>query len=68
MLTRSKNGIFKPKVFVVQTDYSCTEPPSYSIASKYPHLVEAVDSEFTSWQHTWSLVPLPPDKNVVGCK
>ena len=70
MLTRSKNGIFKPKVFAVQTDYSCIEPPSYFITSKYPHWVEAVDSEFTSLQqqHTWSLVPLPPNKNVVGCK
>ena len=37
MLTRSKNSNFKPKVFAVQTDYSCTEPHSYSIASKYPY-------------------------------
>ena len=70
MLTRSKNGIFKPKVFAVQTDYSCIEPPSYFITSKYPHWVEAMDSEFTSLkqQHNWSLVPLPPNKNVVRCK
>lgn len=50
MLTRSNNGIFKPKVLSVQTNYSYTEPPSYSVASKYSHWVDAMDSEFTSLQ------------------
>lgn len=70
MRTRSKNDIFKPKAYVVQTDYSCIEPPSYYVASKFPNLLEAMDFEFKSLQQhqTWSLVPLPPNKNVVGCK
>lgn len=50
MVTRSKNGIFKPKTFAIQADYSCTEPLSYSIAAKFPHWVEATDSELTSLQ------------------
>ena len=36
MVTRSKHGIYKPKVFHVKLDYSVTEPPSYAIAAKHP--------------------------------
>ena len=70
MVTRSKNGIFKPKALAVATDYTTIEPSSYSVASKHKHWVEAMNSEFSSLlqQKTWSLVPLPPSKNVVGCK
>ena len=54
MLTRSKNRIFKPKAYVVQFDYTCTKPPSYSVTSKFPQWIEAMDSEFFSvqQQHT----------------
>ena len=70
MLTRSKNGIFKAKAYDVQADYAIIEPPSYAVAYKFSHWVEAMDSEFASLQrqHTWSLVPLPYGKNMVGCK
>lgn len=69
MLTRSKNGIFKPETYIVQSDYTSTEPTSFIVASKFPHWVEIMDSKFTSLrqQRTWLLVPLPPNKNVVGC-
>ena len=70
MLTRSKNGIFKPKAYAVQSNYTYIKPPSYSMTSKFPQWIEAMDSEFFSLQqqHTQSLVPLPPKKNVVACK
>jgi hypothetical protein len=71
MHTRSKNGIFKPKSFHTTTiDYSQTEPPTHQIASKYPHWCTAMDDEYTALQrqNTWSLVPHPLGKNLVGCK
>ena len=37
MLTRSNNGIFKPKAYVVQANYAMIEPPSYVVASKFSH-------------------------------
>ena len=67
MVTRSKHGIYKPRVMQVQCDYTETEPPSFTIASKHPQWVATMDAEFQSLQ-TWSLVPLPPHKNVVTCK
>jgi hypothetical protein len=40
MQTKSKSGIVKPKLgYVAQTDYSITEPTTYSIASKHPQCV-----------------------------
>uniref|UniRef100_A0A2N9GWX8 Integrase catalytic domain-containing protein n=1 Tax=Fagus sylvatica TaxID=28930 RepID=A0A2N9GWX8_FAGSY len=71
MQTRSKNGIFKPKLgYIAKVDYSTTEPNSYTIASKHPQWCTAMDEEFQALhkQGTWSLVSLPPHKNVVGCK
>ena len=50
MLTRSKNGIFKPKAYAVQADYAVTEPPSYAVASKFSHWVATMDSKFASLQ------------------
>ena len=37
MVTRCKNGIFKPKDLAVATDYTTIEPSSYSVASKHKH-------------------------------
>jgi hypothetical protein len=71
MQTRSKSGIFKPKViFAAQVDYTTTELASYTPASKHPHWCTAMDEEFQALQKqgTWSLVPMPANKNVVGCK
>ena len=70
MITRSKHGIYKPRVMQVQCDYTVTEPPYFAIAPKHPQWVAAMDAEFQSLQkqHTWSLVPLPPHKNIVTCK
>ena len=70
MLTKSKHGIFKPKAYVVVRNYLQEEPPTFNIASRFPHWVEVIDFEYNSLlkQQTWSLVPLPSSKNVVHCK
>ena len=71
MQTRSKHGIFKPKIYhTISTDYTHIEPPTYQLASKYPQWCTAMDEEFSALQrqHTWSLVPPPIGKNIVGCK
>uniref|UniRef100_A0A2N9EV01 Integrase catalytic domain-containing protein n=1 Tax=Fagus sylvatica TaxID=28930 RepID=A0A2N9EV01_FAGSY len=53
MLTRSKN-----------------EPTTYATASKHPQWCNAMDEEFEALQKqgTWTLVPAPSTKNIVGCK
>uniref|UniRef100_A0A2N9EUK7 Integrase catalytic domain-containing protein n=1 Tax=Fagus sylvatica TaxID=28930 RepID=A0A2N9EUK7_FAGSY len=71
MQTRSKSGIVKPKLgYAVQVDYSITEPTTYSVASKHPQWCNAMNEEFQALQKqgTWSLVPAPSSKNIVGCK
>ena len=73
MQTKSKSGISKPKsklCYKVAMDYTFNEPPSYRIASQYPKWCEAMDAEFLALQRqqTWSLVPAPPNVNLVGCK
>ena len=70
MVTRSKHGIHKPKVFRVFSDHTYQEPPIYGVAAKYPQWVDAMDSEFQSIkkQQTWYLVPTPLDKNIITCK
>jgi transposase InsO family protein len=71
MQTRARNGIFKPKLYhTTLTDYTYTEPPTYQAASKYPPWCTAMNEEFSALQRqkTWSLIPLPPGKNIVGCK
>jgi hypothetical protein len=72
MQPRSKSGISKKKCFATSTtiDYLQTEPPTYTIASKFPQWREAMASEFAALQrqHTWQLVPPSSDQNVVGCR
>ena len=71
MHTRSKHGIFKPKLFhTITSDYNYTEPPTYNIASKYPKWCTAMDEEFSALQRqqTWTLVPPPHGTNIVECK
>ena len=73
MQTRSKSGISKPIskfCYKAVIDYTFTEPPTYKIASTYPKWCEAMDAEFQALQRqqTWSLVPAPPNVNLVGCK
>ena len=48
MLTKSKHGIFKPKAYVVVRNYLQEEPPTFNIASRFPHWVEVIDFEYNS--------------------
>uniref|UniRef100_A0A2N9J6E2 Integrase catalytic domain-containing protein n=1 Tax=Fagus sylvatica TaxID=28930 RepID=A0A2N9J6E2_FAGSY len=71
MQTRSKSGIHKPKQgYAAQVDYTVTKPSSYKIAAQHSQWCIAMQDEFDALQKqgTWSLVPPPPHKNIVGCK
>ncbi|VVA40913.1 PREDICTED: Retrovirus-related Pol poly from transposon, partial [Prunus dulcis] len=76
MQTRSKSGIVKKKVFLTTLqesggfDLSLVEPATYKTALKVPVWLTAMKEEIDALhsQGTWSLVPLPHNKNLVGCK
>lgn len=84
MVTRSKNGISKPKAMlaktiskaafgstkVVKPDYTLTEPPSFKVVVQYPQWCQAMDEVFAAFQRqgTWSLMPHSSAQDVVGCK
>ncbi|PRQ23920.1 putative RNA-directed DNA polymerase [Rosa chinensis] len=75
MLTRGKRGIVQKKSFLsVLTEPSCDptdfEPSHYKAALKIPAWKQAMQEEYDALmnQNTWTLVPLPPDKNLVPCK
>uniref|UniRef100_A0A2N9IDE7 CCHC-type domain-containing protein n=1 Tax=Fagus sylvatica TaxID=28930 RepID=A0A2N9IDE7_FAGSY len=71
MQTRSKHGIFKPKpCYTAHLDYALTEPPTFKIVSQLSQWCQAMQDEYDALikQATWSLVPPPPNHNVVGCK
>lgn len=46
------------------------EPMNHKAALKIPAWQLAMQEEYDALlnQHIWSLVPLPPDKNLVSCK
>uniref|UniRef100_A0A2N9IDC8 Reverse transcriptase Ty1/copia-type domain-containing protein n=1 Tax=Fagus sylvatica TaxID=28930 RepID=A0A2N9IDC8_FAGSY len=51
MQTRSKSGIFKPKLgYAAHIDYKTTEPPSYKIAAQHPQWCTAMQEEFAALQ------------------
>ena len=75
MQTRSKSGIIKKKALSVvhssvSTDPTMAEPSSYKQALKVPTWLQAMQEEINALhkQGTWTLVTMPPDKNLVGCK
>ncbi|KAG8486268.1 hypothetical protein CXB51_019636 [Gossypium anomalum] len=68
MQTRSKSGVFKPKVFSsVLTD---KEPSSISEAFQSPLWTATARAEYDALisNRTWDLMPLPAGRQVVGCK
>ncbi|KAK5819614.1 hypothetical protein PVK06_024630 [Gossypium arboreum] len=66
MVTRAKAGIFKPKVMHVEV----TEPSTIEEALSTPEWRSAVQDEYDALvrNYTWELVPLPPNRKVIGCK
>ncbi|KAA0045110.1 Retrovirus-related Pol polyprotein from transposon TNT 1-94 [Cucumis melo var. makuwa] len=55
MVTRSKNGIFKPKALLI--DYTEHEPTNAKEALKHPHWRKAMEEEFLALKknNTWTL-------------
>ncbi|KAE8677259.1 hypothetical protein F3Y22_tig00111540pilonHSYRG00102 [Hibiscus syriacus] len=66
MITRSKHGILKPKLFVATVD----EPVPIHQALSHPHWKPVVLAEHDALLNndTWELSPLPRGRTVVGCK
>ncbi|KAK0575798.1 hypothetical protein LWI29_007214 [Acer saccharum] len=75
MLTRSKNGIFRPRAFLTNCSLlsrflTKLEPKSVKIAMADPTWLNAMNAEFEALQKnkTWSLVPALDNMNIVGSK
>ena len=67
MQTRSKSGIFKPKLLTVT---ACPEPANVSLALTDPNWKKAINDEYQALirNHTWDLVPNSNATLVVQCK
>ncbi|PKU78410.1 Retrovirus-related Pol polyprotein from transposon TNT 1-94 [Dendrobium catenatum] len=72
MQTRSKSGIIKPNPLysLYSNTGQTSNPVTYNQARHSPHWQEAMKAEFDALQkqHTWTLVPPPPNKPILGCK
>ncbi|XP_070673164.1 uncharacterized protein [Malus domestica] len=76
MQTRSKSGISKKIAFMSMihehggADLTKVEPATYKFSLTSFVWCEAMKEELSALhnQGTWFLVPLPPHKNLVGCK
>ncbi|KAL4379783.1 hypothetical protein GQ457_02G018970 [Hibiscus cannabinus] len=68
MITRSKMGIYKPKIYFASVDDPV--PTNIHAALESPKWREAAMSEFDALREkgTWSLVPLPEGRVPIGCK
>ncbi|XP_022848510.1 uncharacterized protein LOC111370847 [Olea europaea var. sylvestris] len=69
MVTRSKAGIFKPKVLLT-TDLQNNKPNSFKEALKCPQWNMAMHEEYTALINNgiWNLVSLLPDRKLIGNK
>ncbi|KAG8501432.1 hypothetical protein CXB51_003747 [Gossypium anomalum] len=68
MLTRSKCGISKPKIF--STVVTEKEPVSIQEAFQSPQWTAAAQAEYQALlsNHTWDLMPLLAGRRAIGCK
>ncbi|KAK2367079.1 hypothetical protein QL285_080397 [Trifolium repens] len=69
MQTRSKNGITLPRINP-KLLLTHTEPKTAKHALADPKWHEAMRAEFEALQRnqTWTLMPLPPNRQAIGCK
>lgn len=70
MTTRARGGIFKPKTFSITINpFDLVIPKSYIAALLIKVWKRAMLEEFLALlrNKTWTLVLLPPGKNLVGC-
>ena len=69
MVTRSKAGIFRPKVLLADKSTS-QEPQTTQEAMLSPLWCAAMNEELSALMRnkTWSLVPAPVNRTIVGCK
>jgi hypothetical protein len=80
MITRAKNGIFKPKhqINLTHTNhhplyhalFTDLTPTTFTNAAKHSQWMDAMTKEMTALQinKTWDLVPRPSSGNIVGLK
>ena len=72
MLTRSKTAHSQPPLCLTTSlsNAPLIEPSSFKEAARHAQWQQAMTEEFHALksQGTWSLVPLPAHKNVIGCK
>lgn len=66
MITRAKNGIYKPKALL--TNFSDAEPKTIQEALAHPYWSKVVHEECTApiKNKTWTLTYLPPNRRAIG--
>ncbi|KAJ6422482.1 hypothetical protein OIU84_027443 [Salix udensis] len=69
-LTQEWDGSGPPASSFNEVDSSLIEPVSYKSAMKIPVWLKAMEEEIVALHahRTWTLVPLPSHRNLVGCK
>lgn len=70
MITRSKAGVFKPKLYSTINSHPVPEPDCVSDALKVPERKLAMQQEYDALikNSTWSLVPKMKDMNMISTK
>lgn len=77
MVTRARASIFKPRYPVDMASTALlsalvafSKPRGFKSAAKSPAWLSAMQEEIDALHdnHTWDLVPRPPDVNIVGSK
>lgn len=65
MITRTRTGKLKPRVLL-----SLVEPTSVKQALQDPQWTDAMQLEYDTLvkNGTWTLTPLPPQRQAIGCK